>query len=183
MPIQLATDRLVLRQWRDGDRAPFAAMCADPVVMRYFPRLWTREESDAMVDRVTREIDERGWGLWAVEIPGVTAFAGFVGLNEPLWQAHFTPCVDIGWRLAASAHGKGYATEAARAALQFGFEELNLAQIVALTVPANAPSRRVMEKIGMRHDRDGDFDHPRVDPTHWTARHVLYRIDRPSVAK
>ncbi|MDB5366735.1 MAG: hypothetical protein JWM77_2662 [Rhodospirillales bacterium] len=155
-------------------------MNADPVVMRHFPALLTREESDAAAERAESAITERGWGFWALEIPGVTPFAGFVGLNEPSWTAHFTPCVEVGWRLAAEFHGRGYAIEAAREAVSYGFERLFLTEIVALTVPANAPSRRVMEKLGMVRDEHGDFDHPRIDPGHPSARHLLYRLQRPS---
>jgi RimJ/RimL family protein N-acetyltransferase len=178
MPVELTSARCKLRQWRASDRAPFAAMNADPAVMQHFPTLLTRAESDAMADRIESAIAERGWGLWALEIPGVTDFAGFVGLNEPTWTAHFTPCVEVGWRLAAPFHGKGYATEAARAAVTYGFEKLFLTEIVALTIPANTPSRRVMERLGMVRDEHGDFDHPRIDPDHPTARHVLYRLGR-----
>ncbi|GIL40383.1 N-acetyltransferase [Rhodospirillales bacterium TMPK1] len=153
-------------------------MNSDPSVMRYFPALLTRAESDASADRMQSVIAERGWGFWALEILGVTEFAGFVGLNEPTWSAHFTPCVEVGWRLATEFQGRGYATEAARAAITYGFENLFLTEIVALTIPANTPSRRVMEKLGMIHDVHGDFDHPRIDPDHPTARHVLYRLGR-----
>jgi RimJ/RimL family protein N-acetyltransferase len=180
MPVELSSPRCRLRQWKASDRAPFAAMNADPAVMRHFPSLLTREESDAMAERIESAIADRGWGLWALEIPGVTQFAGFVGLNEPTWTAHFTPCVEVGWRLAASVHGAGYATEAARAAVTYGFEKLFLTEIVALTIPDNLPSRRVMEKLGMVRDEHGDFDHPRIQPGHRTARHVLYRLGRPS---
>lgn len=184
MPVELKSARCKLRQWRASDRTAFAALNADPVVMRHFPALLTREESDAMAERFESAIAERGWGLWAMEIPGVTEFAGFVGLNEPNWTAHFTPCVEVGWRLAADMHGTGYATEAARTAIAFGFENLFLTEIVALTIPDNIPSRRVMEKLGMVRDVDGDFDHPRIERGHRTSRHVLYRLDRPnSLAK
>lgn len=180
MPVELITERCRLRQWRDSDRPAFAALNQDPVVMRFFPALQDEAESNARVDAISAAIAARGWGLWALEIPGVTDFAGFVGLNAPGWQAHFTPCVEIGWRLAAAHHGKGYATEAAREALRYGFEELGLDEIVALTIPANAPSRRVMEKLGMVRDETADFDHPLIDPAHPTARHVLYRLSRPA---
>jgi RimJ/RimL family protein N-acetyltransferase len=180
MPVELTTPRCRLRQWKASDRAAFAAMNADPVVMRHFPARLSRQESDASAERIESAITERGWGFWALEIPGVTPFAGFVGLNEPSWTAHFTPCVEVGWRLAADFHGKGYATEAARAAVAYGFEKLFLTEIVAFTIPANTPSRRVMEKLGMVLDEQGDFDHPRIDRDHPAARHVLYRLGRPN---
>jgi RimJ/RimL family protein N-acetyltransferase len=180
MPIELTTERCKLRQWRPSDRAPFAALNQDPFVMRFFPALQSQAETDERIARFTRAIDEQGWGFWALELPGVTAFAGFVGLNRPHWDAHFTPCVEIGWRLAAEFHGKGYATEAARACVKFGFDTLQLDEIVALTTPNNTPSRRVMEKLGMTRDAKDDFDHPLIDPADPTARHVLYRLSRPT---
>jgi RimJ/RimL family protein N-acetyltransferase len=167
-----------LRHWVAADRDPFAALNADPRVMEHFPSVLTREESDGRVDRIEAHFAEHGFGLWAVEIPGVTSFAGFVGLSTTPFDAHFTPCVEIGWRLAAPYWGRGYATEAARAALAFGFEELELDEIVSFTVPENVRSRRVMEKIGMRHDPAGDFDHPLLPEGHRIRRHVLYRIAR-----
>jgi RimJ/RimL family protein N-acetyltransferase len=176
----LATDRLLLRQWRDADREPFAAMNADPEVMRYFPKLLTREESDALIDNQGLVLDLRGWGLWAVEVVGGAPFVGFVGLAEPQFDAHFTPCVEVGWRLAREQWGRGYATEAARAVLAFGFDELGLDEIVALTTSANARSRRVMERLGMTHDPADDFEHPVLPEGHPIRRHVLYRLRNPA---
>jgi RimJ/RimL family protein N-acetyltransferase len=177
---ELRTDHLLLRRWVTADREPFAALNADARVMEHFPSVLTREESDGRVDRIEAHFAEHGFGLWAVEIPGVAPFAGFVGLSIPQFEAHFTPCVEIGWRLAAPYWGRGYATEAARAALAFGFEELELDEIVSFTVPENVRSRRVMERIGMRHDPAGDFDHPLLPEGHRIRRHVLYRIARPA---
>jgi len=165
----IATKRLLLRQWRDEDLEPFAALNADPVVMEHFPATMAREASDAFADHNRERIAERGWELWAVEADG--AFIGFVGLNEP----DFMPGVEIGWRLARGAWGKGYATEAARAAAAYAFEELRLPEIVSFTATTNLRSQRVMERIGMTRDPAGDFDHPRVaDPR--LRRHVLYRL-------
>lgn len=175
---KLRTERLLLRQWKPQDRDPFAAMCADPSVMRYFPSTLTREDSDALVDRIEETFARRGFGLWAVEISGVAPFAGFIGLTEPRFEAHFTPCVEIGWRLAAEFWNRGYATEGAKAALAFGWDVLRLDEIVAMAVPSNHRSLRVMEKLGMaRHPAD-DFDHPRLGSGHPLRRHVLYRIRR-----
>jgi ribosomal-protein-alanine N-acetyltransferase len=174
----LETERLVLRGWGGGDLAPFAALNADPAVMEHFPSLLSRAESDAVVRRVEEHFARHGFGLWAVEAPGVAPFLGFVGLSVPRFEAHFTPCVEVGWRLARAHWGHGFAPEAARAALRFGFEQAGLEQIVSFTVPANAKSRRVMEKIGMRHDAADDFDHPALPVDHPLRRHVLYRIDR-----
>ena len=174
----IQTPRLLLRPWRDADLAPFAAMNADPVVMEFFPRPLDRAESDVAVGRVRDHFAARGFGLWAVEVPGVADFIGFVGLAVPRFEAHFTPCVEIGWRLVREHWGRGYATEAARAALGFGFEELALDEIVSFTVPANIRSRAVMERIGMTRSPADDFDHPGLPEGHPLRRHVLYRLSR-----
>ena len=177
MPPVLSTPRLRLRPWRESDLAPFAALNADPAVMEHFPSVLAREESDAMARRIMARIEERGWGNWAVEVAGGEPFIGFTGLSAPAFEAHFTPCVEVGWRLARSAWGKGYATEAARAALAYGFGELGLAEIVSFTALSNRRSMAVMERIGMR--RDGEFDHPKLDAASPLRRHVLYRIAAP----
>jgi ribosomal-protein-alanine N-acetyltransferase len=175
MTVGLNTERLLLRRWREADREPFARMNADPRVMEYFPALLTREESDALVDRIETHFAERGWGAWAAELRATGEFIGFIGLNVPTFEAHFTPCVEIGWRLAAEHWGKGLATEGARAALDFAFTELRLPEVVSFTTVANHRSRRVMEKIGMTHDSADDFDHPGVLDGHALRPHVLYR--------
>ncbi|MCU0634779.1 MAG: GNAT family N-acetyltransferase [Gemmatimonadaceae bacterium] len=171
---EIRTPRVRLRRWRDADRAAFAALNADARVMQHFPALLTAAESDALADRIERHFEVHGFGLWALEIPGRAAFAGFVGLSRPSFDAHFTPCVEIGWRLAFEHWGAGYATEAARAVLAVAFEALRLAEVVSMTVPANIRSRRVMERIGMSRDPADDFDHPLV--TGPLRRHVLYRL-------
>jgi RimJ/RimL family protein N-acetyltransferase len=155
-------------------------MNADPHVMEFFPATLPREESDALADRIEAHFQQHGFGIWAVDVPGITPFAGFVGLSIPRFESHFTPCVEIGWRLDAEHWNRGYATEAARAALAFGFASLELEEIVSFTVPANSRSRRVMEKIGMTHSSSDDFDHPLLSQGHPLGRHVLYRISRPS---
>jgi RimJ/RimL family protein N-acetyltransferase len=172
---ELRTDRLLLRQWRDEDREPFAALNADPVVMEHFPSTMTRERSDAFVDFNFVTIATRGWGLWAVEVVDTKQFIGFVGLNEPNFEAHFTPAVEIGWRLARDAWGHGYATEAAAAVTAFARDELGLAEIVSFTSTTNIRSQRVMQRIGMTHDPADDFDHPTVTDER-LRRHVLYRL-------
>lgn len=149
--------------------------------MRFMPATMTAEESRAMVGRIRADFDAHGFGIWAVEAPGVAAFIGFIGLQRPTFHAHFTPCVEIGWRLSPAFWGKGYATEGARAALRFGFEDLNLDQIVSLTVLANKPSWSVMERIGMTRDPGEDFDHPRLPEGHPLRRHILYRINRTAL--
>jgi ribosomal-protein-alanine N-acetyltransferase len=178
LPQELATERLLLRRWTSADRETFAALNADPRVAEHLPGPLSRSESDALAARIEAHFEEHGFGLWAVEVPGVAPFAGFVGLSVPAFQSHFTPCVEIGWRLAARHWGRGYASEAAHAALAFGFGRLGLGEVVSFTVPGNARSRRVMERIGMRHDPKDDFDHPAFPDGHRLRRHVLYRIGR-----
>lgn len=173
---ELRTGRLVMRAWRDEDRSPFAALNADPSVMEHFPSTLSRAQSDELVDRLVDRWRAGGPSLWAVEVPGVAPFIGYVGLLAPSFEAHFTPCVEVGWRLAAEHWGRGYATEGAAAALTFGVEELGLDEIVSFTVEANSRSRRVMEKLGMHHDPADDFDHPKLPAGHPMQRHVLYRI-------
>lgn len=168
-----------MRRWRDSDREPFAALNADSLVREYMQGPMTREESDAFVDRIKAQWEESGWGLWAVGVPGVAPFIGYVGL----WPADFvtgSPMIEVGWRLARQHWGHGYATEAAREALRYGFEVVEATEIVSLTVPQNIRSRRVMERIGLVHDPADDFDHPGVDPLLYPhlVRHVLYRISR-----
>jgi RimJ/RimL family protein N-acetyltransferase len=177
----IATERLRLRPWRQSDVEPFAQLNADPEVMAHFAAILSRAQSDALADRIREDIEHRGFGFWAVEIPEMTPFAGFVGLSVPRFTAHFTPCVEIGWRLARAYWHRGYATEAAAAALHFGFERLRLPEIVAFTVPGNARSRRVMEKLGMVRNPADDFDHPLVAEGHPLRRHVLYRLQSPAV--
>jgi RimJ/RimL family protein N-acetyltransferase len=175
---ELRADRVLLRQWRDDDLEPFARLNADSETMRYFPAPLTREQSDRFAERERARIAERGWGLWAVEVVGGPSFVGFVGLGEPSFEAHFTPAVEIGWRLASEHWGHGYATEAARVAAAFAFDELRLEEIVSFTSAINERSWRVMERLGMTHDPADDFEHPAVPPGPLRL-HVLYRLRRP----
>jgi RimJ/RimL family protein N-acetyltransferase len=173
------TDRLILRRWRDTDRGPFADMNADPAVMEHLQGTMSRDRSDAFIDRIEAHWDDRGWGLWAVEVPGIAPFVGYVGL----WPADFVtgqPMVEVGWRLALAHWGHGFVTEAAREALRFGFEVVSLPEIVSFTVPQNHRSLRVMERIGLVRDPSGDFDHPRVDAAAYPqlVRQVFYRLGR-----
>jgi len=163
---EIHTARLLLRGWRDDDLAPFAA------------KALTREESDAFVAWIGDAWGTRGFGQWALERLDTGAFVGFTGLSAPSFEAAFTPAVEVGWRLAADAWGHGFATEAAEAALAFGFETVGLDEIVSFTVPENVRSRAVMERIGMTHDSADDFDHPRFPEGHRLRRHVLYRLGR-----
>lgn len=175
----LATPRLVLRPWREADLAPFAALNADARVMEFMGGLLDRAASDALVARALAHFDTQGFGLWAVEVPGTAPFVGFVGLMRPGFEASFTPCVEVGWRLAFDHWGRGYATEGARAAVAFGFGIAGLAEIVSFTAAGNARSRAVMARLGMVHDAREDFDHPGLPPGHALRRHVLYRLARP----
>ena len=172
----ITTSRLVLREWRDSDLEAFAALNADPRVREYFPSLMTPAESQASIDRMRAHQAEFGFGFWAIEVPGVADCVGMCGLAHARFEAPFTPCVEIGWRIAHEHWGQGYAPEAARASLDYGFETLGLNEIVAFAVVTNAKSRRVMEKIGMTYDPADDFDHPALPPGHPLRRHVLYRI-------
>jgi RimJ/RimL family protein N-acetyltransferase len=172
----LTTDRLVLRRWRDGDRAAFARLCADPRVMEFFPALLSRAESEEAVSRIEQHFERHNFGLCATELRADGSFIGFIGIWVPEFEAAFTPCVEIGWRLAADYWGRGLATEGARAITAYAFEILKLPELVSFTTPANARSRRVMEKLGMTRNADEDFDHPRMPAEHPMRRHVLYRL-------
>jgi RimJ/RimL family protein N-acetyltransferase len=173
---ELQTERLLLRRWRASDREPYAALNADPEVMRHFPATLSRAEADEMIDRFEEEFQERGFGLWAVEVVGGAPLIGFVGLHEVNFEAPFAPATEIGWRLAKEHWGRGYATEAASRVLRFALDDLGLDPIVSFTTPANLPSQAVMRRIGLVHDSDGDFDHPRMPEGSAFRRHVLYRL-------
>ena len=173
---EMETPRLLLRRWRETDREPFARMGLDPAVMKFFPSLLSVEQSHELFDRIQAHEEQYGFGLWAAELRETREFIGFVGLAVPPFDAAFTPCIEIGWRLAAAHWGKGLATEGARAAVGFAREDLHLEEIVSFTVPDNRASRRVMEKLGMTRDPAEDFDHPRLPPGHPKQRHVLYRL-------
>lgn len=176
--VTLKTKRLILRQWKEEDFAPFAALNADPVVMEYFPSLLNREESDRLAQLISDKIEQKGWGLWAAALIETGEFIGLIGIENVPFTAPFTPAVEIGWRLAYNYWGKGYAVEGAKAALEYGFNTLNLPEIVAMTAAINNRSRRVMEKIGMHHDPKDDFDHPKPPEGHVLKRHVLYRLKK-----
>ena len=172
----LSTARLILRRWTEDDLAPFAILNADPEVMHFFPQPLTMAESDALVQRIEAQFDDRGFGLWAVERAADGAFLGFTGLAVQRFDGPPGHVIEVGWRLASSAWGQGYATEAGREALRFGFEVANLPEIVSFTSPLNEPSVRVMERLGMHHDPADDFDYPRLPPGHPLRHHVLYRL-------
>ncbi len=179
-PIELQTDRLLLRAWRPEDLVPFAEMVADPEVMRFFPATQSTAEAAALMERVHAHIAEHGFGLWALERKDSGAFIGFTGLGVVGFEAPFckpdSPTIEIGWRLSRQAWGQGFASEAARASLACAFEQLQLPEVVAFTVPANLPSRAVMERIGMQRNPADDFQHPNLPVDHPLRAHVLYRI-------
>jgi 3-dehydroquinate dehydratase / shikimate dehydrogenase len=176
---KLKTERLILRPWCEQDLELFAKLNADPKVMEYFPATLSKAESDQLAQRIKTKMDEKGWGLWAVSVPGIEEFIGFIGLNsvdQTSLPTPFSPAVEVGWRIAFEHWGKGYATEGAKAALTYGFETLNLGEIVSFTAVQNMRSRRVMERIGMHHNVKDDFDHPKLPERHPLRRHVLYRL-------
>jgi RimJ/RimL family protein N-acetyltransferase len=173
--VTLSSGRICLRRWRDEDREPFAAMNSDARVMEFFRSRLSRVESDAMIDRIQEHFSEH-FGLWAIEVPGVAPFIGFAGLTWARFSAHFTPSVEVGWRLACEHWGHGYATEAARLALGYGFGTLVLSEVVSFTSATNHRSRAVMERLGMRRDPAEDFDYPAFPEGRPLRRHVLYRL-------
>jgi RimJ/RimL family protein N-acetyltransferase len=172
----LGTERLLLRRWHEADHEPFAAMNADRYVTEHFPTRLDRAASDQLIARIETGFDEHGYGLWALELRATGEFLGFTGLTPASVEAHFTPAVEVGWRLTRRAWGQGYATEAALASLAFGFGDAGLSEIVSFTSAANVRSRAVMERIGMTHDSADDFDHPGLPAAHHLRRHVLYRL-------
>jgi len=173
--VELTSGRLRLRRWSEADRGPFRRMGSDSRVMEFMPALLT--EADALAARYAAAIAECGWGLWALEVPGVAEFGGFVGLNRPVVELPFGPCVEVAWRLDPALWGRGYATEAARAALDYGFAILKLNEIVSFTALPNLRSQAVMRRLGMLPA--GEFDHPTLPDSHWLRRHVLYRKTAP----
>jgi RimJ/RimL family protein N-acetyltransferase len=176
--VRLETDRLLMREWQEGDLKPFAEMGQDPDVMRYFPKQMSQEDAEQFITKSNLFLQHKGFTLWATTVKESGQFAGFVGLAEPSYQTHFTPCVEIGWRLSKKFWGQGFATEAARRVLKYAFEDLNLPEIVSFTTVLNTPSMKVMERIGMIRDTGGDFDHPKIPVDHPLCRHVLYRIKK-----
>ena len=176
MPDPLTTPRLTLRPWRDSDRVPFQHLNADPRVMEHYPSTLTSQESDALIARINLHFEVHGHGPYAAELIETGTFIGYIGLYTSTFEAHFTPAIEIAWRLSADHWGHGLATEGARAVLHHAFQNLNLPNLVSFTVPANLRSRRVMEKLGMTHDPSEDFDHPNLPEGHPLRRHVLYRI-------
>ncbi|RMX21014.1 N-acetyltransferase [Legionella jordanis] len=174
----LSTTRILIREWQDSDSLAFITMNADARVMEHFPALLSPEETVAMISRIKAHITRYGYGLWAAELRETGEFMGFIGLNVPTFQSHFTPCVEIGWRLACAFWGRGLATEGAKAILDYGFEQFNLPEIVSFTSVTNLRSQRVMQKIGLHRCETDDFKHPALDAHHRLSEHVLYRLSQ-----
>lgn len=183
MSIQLTTSRLLLRPWSEEDKEPFAAINADPAVMEHYPAVLSRQESDALADRFSGILENRGFGFWAVEEKASGKFIGFIGLAIADFKAHFTPCTEIGWRLARSAWGQGLAPEGAKEALRYAFQDLHNDEVVSFTTVGNKNSMRVMEKIGMSRDPRDDFIQTRLPAGHPLAPHVLYRLSKSTWQK
>ena len=178
LPDFLKTERLTLRRWKESDLAPLTAMNMDAEVMQYFPSTLTPEQTQKMVEKIEETFINKGFGLWAVETKQTKEFIGFAGLSKPGFSAPFTPCVEIGWRIASKFWGEGYAPEAAREILKDAFKRLNLLEVVSFTAKANSNSIRVMRKIGMIRDPKDDFYHPAIEKDNRLAEHVLYRLSK-----
>lgn len=176
--MRIETPRLILREWKDEDLIPFAKLNADPVVMEHFPNTLTLEQTQTMIETLKTRFKNDGFSFFAVELKSTGEFIGMTGLNKPGYQTPFTPCVEVGWRIAKEFWNKGYATEAAKASLDFGFNTLGLDKIASFTAVENVKSQRIMDKIGMIRDHAGDFDHPNVPKDHRLCRHVLYWISK-----
>jgi RimJ/RimL family protein N-acetyltransferase len=172
--IFIETPRLILRQWKQSDEEPYISLNADPEVMEYFPSVKTPTETLAQIERIAAYIDKNGYGFWAVERKDNQQFIGFTGICEPGFDAHFTPCIEVGWRLSKENWGHGFATEAALACLDFGFDKLSLKEIYSFTSIHNYRSEKVMQRIGM--EKAGEFDHPLIADGHWLKKHVVYKI-------
>jgi ribosomal-protein-alanine N-acetyltransferase len=179
----LETPRLLLREWRDSDVEEWVAMSADPRVMEHFPSTYERAQSEASAARVRAALARNGYGWWAIDVKGGAAFAGVIVLQDIPFEAHFTPAIEVGWWLPYEHWGHGYATEGARAALDFAFGVLRRPEVVAITTPVNVRSQRVMQRLGMTRDLNGDFEHPHIEAGHPLRTHVLYRIASPLPAE
>ncbi len=174
----IETARLILRTWQDADLEPMLAINQDPRVMEYFPALGDRESTKLLMENIRQHHEEHGFSLYAVELKETQEFIGFVGLAFPSFDAHFMPAVEIGWRLAFAHWSKGYATEAAKAVLHYAFTKLNLEEVVSFTVSSNFRSRQLMKRIGLHHNPQDDFDHPKLADDSLLKRHILYRLSK-----
>ncbi|SRR5579883_323283 len=178
---KIITKRLILREWQDSDLEPFTQINQDPKVLEFLPAGRSKEEVSEWILQIKQHFKTHGFGLWAATLKDTGELIGFVGLNVPAFESHFTPCVEIGWRLGSHHWGHGYATEAAKAVLKLAFEEFGLSEVVSFAVPENNRSIKVMEKIGMIRDVKGDFRHPKLPENHRLSLHVLYSIQRPII--
>ncbi|MCB0379144.1 MAG: GNAT family N-acetyltransferase [Bdellovibrionales bacterium] len=176
------TERLILRPWKEEDFDFFAQLKSDHEVMRYFPKLLGRQESNEVAHKIINSMNQNKFGIWMVEETNHHERVGIVGLQRVNFAAHFTPAVEVGWKLARQHWGKGYATEAARKSLELGFTDFGLEEIVALTIPENQASRKVMERLGMTYNPDEDFEHPKIEPGSRCSKHVIYRIKKDNFA-
>lgn len=174
----LETKRLILRAWQKSDVESMFTINQDPKVMEYYPSLQDKAQTQRFIERINQHQNKHGFSLYVVELKSTGEMIGYVGLLRPDFEAHFTPTVEIGWRLASQFWGQGYATEAAKAVLHYAFTQINLTEIVSFTTKDNLKSRRVMQKIGLSHDPKDDFDHPNLDKKNPLCRHVLYRITK-----
>ena len=174
----LETDRLLLRTWDDHDLQPMLAINQDPKVMEYFPELQNLEATKKLIIRINNHFEKYGYTVYATERKDSSECIGFIGLFTPEFESHFTPTTEIGWRLSSKHWGQGFATEGAQAVLDYAFKELKIPEIVSFTAAGNAKSIRVMEKIGLQHNENDDFDHPKLDDDSPLKRHVLYRLRR-----
>ena len=172
------SERLILRNWKDSDQPVFAQMNTDPKVMEFLPKSFWGNDGKEVIARIKNSIETNGYGMWAMERKDTGEFIGFTGLHSPTWEAHFTPCIEVGWRLASKYWGQGFATEGALASLDYGFNKMNLDEIVSFTVPDNTRSRKVMDRIGMTYDKSGDFNHPTLPENDPLSQHVLYRLSK-----
>ena len=180
-PVEIKTQRLLLRQWRTEDLEDFASLNSDPEVMKYLPKALSVDESNNLADKIINLISENGWGFWAVETMDENSFIGFVGLHEPKYDLPVKPCIEIGWRLAKKYWGSGYATEAGNASLEFAFKNLNLNEIYSFTSVANKKSQAVMERLKLVNT-NYNFDHPSIPVNSQYREHVLYKIDKENWA-
>lgn len=175
-PYEFESERLGFRRWKDEDKPAFAKMNCNKEVMRYFPKALTRDESDSFINKINKQFIEYGYGLWAVEIKSSKTFIGFIGFYTAAFEAYFTPCIEIGWRLDNEFWNRGYATEGAKACLEYGFNQLGMQEIYSFTAQINKPSINVMKKIGMV--QVDSFEHPRIETNHPLRPHVLFKIDK-----
>lgn len=172
----IETERLILRTWKKEDADPYFQINQNPKIIEFIRGPITMEQVNDFISAVNRQSDKHGYTLWAVELKETGELMGFIGLNYIDWESHFTPAVEVGWRLGSQFWGKGYATEGAKASLDYGFKQCGLKEIVSFTVPANIRSIRVMEKIGLKRDVNGDFAHPKLAADHLLSQHILYRL-------